>query len=106
LRTTSPSSSLERRVNMHNVSVSYMNLLVAAAGARLFVESEHLQKLTLRLLLPARPLSWRHDHFGLRSRQFENFSDLLDSWVDEDQDEQIKKRISDFGVGMKDGQLD
>jgi hypothetical protein len=53
----------ERRKWIRNVSVSYTNLSVAAAGARLLAESEHLQRLTLIMSATQDPAG----HFTINS---------------------------------------
>lgn len=53
----------ERRKHMRNVSFHYENLSVAAAGARLLAESDHLQKLTLIMSATQDPAG----HFTINS---------------------------------------
>lgn len=52
-----------RRAHMRNVSVRYDNLSVAAAGARLLIESDTLQKLTLIMSVNQDPAG----HFTINS---------------------------------------
>ena len=59
----------EGRKHMRNVSFHYENLSVAAAGARLLAESDHLQKLTLIMAATQNPAGYFTIDSGFNYRQ-------------------------------------